>query len=257
MNIILGNKLMYRMLLLSGLLLCLWAVSTGRKNAPQTDTFIPVVITEQLQPKDGVIPVHVRCGAARLSAPNRLEEFQCSFKNNTNLSITAASAICSIVLEQNGSLTRDTFSRNADTLLHPDFRTTSKRIGPGDESDLGLPGPISYANGAIVKGVEISLDFVEFENGATLGRDQQGSRVIRAMRAGAGKYREWLKRRYKLAGGSVAAVSSDIESDQSLPGELRFADANEEQGAKGYQSLLRRLLKNSGATGVKELLDSN
>lgn len=250
-------KLIYRLLVLVGLSLCLWAVSARTKSQQQVDQFIPVVITEQLEAKNGVVPVDIRCGQARLTAPNRLEEFQCSFKNNTNLNITAANAIYSIVLDQNGSVSRDTYSRTAETLVHPDFSATSKRIGPGDESDLGPPGPISYTSGVIVKGVEISIDFVEFENGTTLGPDKQGSSIIKAMRAGAGKYREWIKRQYKLAGSSVAAISSDIESDQSLPGDLRFADPNEELGARGYQIRLRKLLHNGRASDVKKLLDSN
>ena len=105
--------------------------------------------------------------------------------------------------------------------------------------------------------MEISIDFVEFENGTTLGPDKQGSSIIKAMRAGAGKYREWIKRQYKLAGGSVAAISPEVESDQSLPAELRFADPNEEQGARGYRIRLRRVLQNNGASDVKKLLDSN
>lgn len=256
MKVILGNKLMYRILLLSGLLLCLWAVSTGRKNPQQTDTFIPVVITEQLAAKDGIIPVEVRCGQARLTAPNRLEEFQCSFKNNTTLNITAANAILSVVIEQNGVLTRDTTSRTVQAAIHPDFRGTNKLIGPGDESSLAPPGPITYTSGIIVKSVEISMDFVEFENETTLGRNYQGSRIIKAMRVGAAKYREWLKLRYTRGDRSFASISSEVEGDQSLTSELQFADPNEEQGAIGYRSLLRNLFRTRGAGDVKKLLDS-
>jgi hypothetical protein len=256
MNIILGNKLLYRILLLSGLLLCLWAVSTGRKNPQQTDTFIPVVVTEQLPAKDGIIPVDIRCGQARLTAPNRLEEFQCALKNNTSLNITAANAIYSVVIEQNGVVTKDTVSSTVQAAIHPDFRGTNKLIGPGDESSLGPPGPITYTSGIIVKSVEISMDFVEFENGTTLGRDNQGSRIIKAMRVGAARYREWLKLRYTRGDRSVASISSEVEGDQSLPSELQFADPNEQQGAVGYRSLLRNLFRTRGAGDVKRLLDS-
>ena len=251
-------KLLYKFFVLAGLSLCLWAVSArSTKSTQQADQFIPVVITAQLDTENSVIPVDLRCGQARLTAPNRLEEFQCTLKNNTNLNITAANAIYSIVLEQNGSLTRDTVSSTVEAAIHSDFRGTNKLIGPGDESAVGPPGPISYASGITVKSVEIAIDYVEFENGTTLGSDRQGSHIIKGMRAGAAKYREWLKLRYKLGGRSVALISSDVEGDQSLPSELRFADPNEEQGAIAYRSRLRRLFQTRGAGDVKKLLDSN
>jgi len=256
MRDIITYKLLYKFLVLAGLSLCLWAVSARPKSPQQVDQFIPVVITEQLEAKNGVIPVDIRCGQARLTAPNRLEEFQCALKNNTSLNITAANAIYSVVLEQNGVLTKDTTSRTVQAAIHPDFRGTNNLIGPGNESSLGPPGPITYTSGIIVKSVEIAMDFVEFENGTTLGRDNQGSHIIKAMRVGAAKYREWLKLRYMRGGRSVASISSEVEGDQSLPSELRFADPNEEQGAIGYRSLLRNLFQTRGAGDVKKLLDS-
>ena len=92
MKNIITYKLLYKFFALAGLSLCLWAVSAGTKGQQQ-DQFIPVVITEQLEAKNGVIPVYVYCGQARLTAPNRLEEFQCTLKNNTNQNIMAANAI--------------------------------------------------------------------------------------------------------------------------------------------------------------------
>jgi hypothetical protein len=247
---------MYRVLLLSGLLLCLWAVSTGRKSARQTDIFIPVVVTEQLQPNNGVIPVDLRCGTARLSTPNRLEEFHCSLKNNTHLNITAANAIYSIVLENNGSISRDTVSSVVEARVHKDFRGTNKLIRPNDESTVGPPGPIFYPNG-VIRSIEIAIDYVEFENGTSLGPDRQGSRIIRAMRAGAEKYKQWLKLRYRQTGDLDRTMSSEIETNQMLPKELEFSNPNEQQGAIAYRSRFRSLYQERGAAEVKKLLDSN
>src|SRR6266850_1585972 len=98
-------RLLYKLFVLGGLSLCLWAVSARTNSPQQVDQFIPVVITEQLEAKNGAIPVDIRCGQARLTAPNRLEEFQCTFKNNTKLNITSANAIYSVMLEQNGVFT--------------------------------------------------------------------------------------------------------------------------------------------------------
>src|SRR6266487_2498578 len=153
MRYLITYKLLYKFFVLVGLSLCLWAVSARTtKSTQQVDQFIPVKINEQLSAKDGVIPVEIRCGQARLTAPNRLEEFQCTLKNNTNAKITAANVIYSIVLEQNGSLTKDTVSSTVEALVHTDFKGTSKLIGPNDESAVGPPGPISYEN-SVIKGV--------------------------------------------------------------------------------------------------------
>lgn len=254
MKNIITAKLVYKLFALAGLSLCLWAVS-ARTKSQQEDRFIPVVITDQLPAKDGVIPVYLSCGQARLSAPNRLEEFHCTLKNNTNLKVTAVNAIYSILIEQNGSTSKDTVNYTIERFVHADFSATNKLMAPSEETDIGPPGPISYKNDFIV-GVEISIDYVEFENNTSLGPDKEGSRIIRAMRVGAQKYKSWLKVRYKTRGGSIAAVASDIETSQSLPAELQLTDFNEQQGAIAYRRRLEKLIQTSGPAEAKRLLDS-
>src|SRR5882724_5228590 len=127
MKTFITSKLVFKILALGGLSICLWAVS-ARTRSQQEDQFLSVVITDQLPARDGVIPVYLYCGQARLSAPNRVEEFQCSFKNNTNRNITAANVIYSIVLDHNGSSTKDTSNSTVEALVHPDFKVTSKLI---------------------------------------------------------------------------------------------------------------------------------
>ena len=233
-----------------------WAVSARTNNLQRKDEFIPVVITEHLEAKNGLIPADLRCGTARLSTANQLEEFRCVLKNNTQASITAASTIYTIVYEQNGSLFKDSFSSVAEAFVHKDFKGTNKLIEPGNETSFGPPGPISYADG-VIKSVEIAIDYVEFEDGSTLGPDKKGSRIIEAMRAGAERYREWLKVRTRQSHNYVDTISSAVEMNQSLPSELRFTDPGEEQGANAYRSRLRKLYQNRGPAEVKKLLDSN
>ena len=249
-------KLVYRLLILAGLSLCLWAVSARTKNSQPKDEFIPVAIAGRLETKNGLIPADLQCGMARLSAPNQLEEFRCVLKNNTQANITAANTTYTIVYEQNGSLFRDSFSSVAEAFVHKDFKGTNKLIEPGNETSFGPPGPISYADG-VIKSVEITIDYVEFEDGSTLGPDKQGSRIIEAMRAGAERYRQWLKVRTRESGNYFDAISSAVDTNQSLPSELRFTDPSEEQGANAYRSRLRKLYQNRGPAEVKKLLDSN
>src|ERR1700687_928973 len=134
MKVAITYKLLYKLFVLAALSFCLWAVSARTESPQQTDQFLPVVITEQLEPRNGVIPVEILWGMARLGARNQLDEFQCILKNNTARNITAANVIYSAVLDQNGSLTRDAVSSTVEALVHPDFRGTSKLIGPGDET---------------------------------------------------------------------------------------------------------------------------
>ena len=248
-------KLVYRLLILASLSLCLWAVSARTKNSQQKDQFIPVVITNQLEAKNGLIPADLRCGTVRLSAPDQLEEFRCVLKNNTQANITAALTNYTIVYEQNGSLFRDSFASVAEAFVHKDFKGTNKLIGPGNETSFGPPGPISYKN-AVIKGVEIAIDYVEFEDGSSLGPDKQGSRTVQAMRAGAERYRQWLKVKTQQSANYLDTISSAVET-KSLPSELRLTDVNEEQGANAYRYRLRRVYQTRGPVEVKKLLDSN
>jgi hypothetical protein len=255
MTKMLTPKLLYKAFALAGLSLCLWAV-TPRSAGQRSDTFIPVVVREQLPPKEGVVPVYLVCGQARLGSPNKIEEFRCTFKNATNLNITAVNIIYSITYDQNGVSATDTINHTVETLVHPDFRATSKLIGPGGESSVGPPGPTSYSNNAVVRGIEASIDYIQFENGTTVGPDTAGSHIINAMRSGAEKYKIWLKSQYNSHGRSVAALSADIQESEAVPTELQ-TDSNQELGAKEYRRQFQKLLQTEGAASVKKLLESN
>lgn len=246
-------KLLYRVLALGGLSLCLWAVSAQTEQ--QQDKFIPVVITDQLPAKGGVIPVYLSCGQARLSSANTIEEFRCTLKNNTNLNITAATVPYSVVIEKDGSTTKDTTNATVETLIHPDFRGENKMYGPGDEFSVGPPGPINYQSGEIIKSVEIIIDYVQFENGAKLGPDKEGSRIINAMRAGAKKYKSWVKQQYNVHGRSLTALASDIANDNSAIAGL--TDQNEQVGASEYRRKFQKQMGSRGAADIKRLLESN
>jgi hypothetical protein len=173
--------------------------------------------------------------------------------NNTDKDIIAASVIYSIVIDQNGTESKATYASTIDTIPHPDFAPTSRPIRPGTESGgVGPPGPTSY-QGAIIKGVEISVDYVEFADGSRLGPDQQGSRIIGDMRRGADRYKNWLREEYGKSGQQPDAITQMLNS-RALPSELKFASADEEQGARAYRNRLRRLSESKGEAEVRTLL---
>lgn len=231
---------------------CLWAFSSVAKPTQQGAQHVAVTPV-QLQADQGIIPVELRCTTGLLSAPNVLESFHCVLKNNTNKAVTAANVIYSISLEQNGSEAKTSYASTIDTRLHPDFASTSKPIGPREESgNLGPPGPISVEN-AVIKGIEINIDYIELADGSTLGVDQQGSKIIRTMRDGAEKYKKWFRARYSQSGKSLSPIAS-LLYDQPLPGELQLSSADEEQGAKAYRHRLKKMYENKGSSEVEKHL---
>lgn len=254
MKNIAAAKLLYRFLILGGLSLCLWGVSARTKEQTQGKS-IPIVITDQLSVKAGVIPVYLSCGQVTLSSENTVESFRCKLKNNTSLFITALNAPYSVVLERNGSITKETTNSVVETLIHSDFKDENKMIGPGQEFSFGPPGPISYGNGEIIKSVEIAIDYIQFENGETLGPDKEGSRIVNAMRTGAKKYKRWVQQQYDVHGRSLTALAPDIEDNNAALAGL--TDENEKVGATEYRRKLRKLMSNHGPADIKKLLESN
>ena len=113
----------------------LWGMSARTKNS-QEDQFIPVVITKQLEAKNGLIPADLRCGTARLSAPQSVGRVPVRLEEQYAANITAADTIYTVVYEQDGSLYRDSFSSVAKAFVHKDFKETNKLIGPGNETSF-------------------------------------------------------------------------------------------------------------------------
>lgn len=245
-------RLLGKALVLVFLSFCLWTFSSVAKPTQQGEQRMAVTAI-QLQADQGITPVELRCTPGLLSAQNVLESFRCVLKNNTNKAITAADVSYSLTIEQNGSEAKTSYASTIDTRLHPDFASTSKPIGPGEESgNLGPPGPISFEN-AVIKGIEISIDYIELADGSTLGVDRQGSRIIRTMRGGAEKYKKWFRARYTQSGKSLTSIAS-LLYDQPLPSELQLSSADEEQGAKAYRKRLKKMYENKGSSEVEKYL---
>lgn len=229
-------------------LLCsaLWGFSGRGKTIQQGEVFRPVVIGRQLEPVGGVIPAEIKCGLARLSAANELAGFDCKLKNNTIKNITAAAFIESLVVrEPTGNEHLESVNSGFDTLISPDLVATSKAISPGEEISLGPPGPRSFP-GATITEVRIAIDFVEFDDNTTMGPNEAGSRMIRDMRQGAAKYKEWIVRKFNDNGAVLTAIIPLLQKDQSLPGELNFASEQEETGARLYRNRLDKVYRSRG-----------
>jgi hypothetical protein len=254
-----NHKTLLRLCLLCTLSICLWFFSGNvtskikTQNPGQFERQLPVT-TSQLHADDGRIPVELRCENVELSAPNELEKLTCVITNNTSGYISAGALHTSITIEDDGKplviSTYDTF----DTFLHPDFREDHKDnlIAPGKEYRLN-DLPASYREGAVIKGVAVEIDYIEFADKSMLGNNRSGSRIIGELRKGAAKYKNWLAQEYKRRGGKVEALVPLIDGTQPLP-ELEIQNAEQERGAIMYRKFSWRTYTDKGADGLNKHL---
>jgi len=249
------RRLFFRLFILSLLVISL-AFVTGKSqlNTPRaanTGVAQLQVGVRQLRQEGGAIPVELQCDAAQLTSPNELKGFSCKLTNYTNKAITAVSAAYAITIEKDGQETSDTGFLTLDTIIHPDFKA-KKTISPGETYPVQKIDPISYDD-AVIKGIVLTIDYVEFEDKATLGPDRNGSQIIATGREGAAKYKEWLVKMYKHEG-SVEVISA-LLNDQDYPPELRLDNPGLRRGADFYRTRLREARAARGATEIKRLLD--
>lgn len=232
------TRVAFRLLTLSLLALSLWMITAGTAKTPQTERHIAVNVAKQLETVSGVIPAEIRCGSA-LIRPSEEVEFSCKLRNNSGKKITAAAALYAVVIEKNGVEMRDEYSSVSVKLVGPHFEGLDKATGPGEELSIGPPGPLSYGD-AVIKGVEISIEFVEFDGDLTLGEDGKGAQVVKDFREGAAKYRGWMKGKYEAGRKSGGAIAPLLEAEKSLPAEVGLSNQNQEFGAKAYRRALKK-----------------
>lgn len=211
---------------------------------------IPVAVN-QLTREGGIIPVQVSCENPRVVG-GTLEKLSCTLKNNSSKAITAAGIRVTITLEQNGKESRDSGLLAVDSLWQAEVPEKRNLIPPNAEYRLeDLPS--DYGD-AVVKGIEIHLDYVEFDDQESLGPDSGTLRIITETRMGAAKYKEWLTKQLDKAGGSVEAMLPLLEKYQRLPAELEQEGGNQQEGANRYRSYIRRIFMTKGSEGVRKQL---
>lgn len=247
-------KLFVRLFLLSSLITCFRLLPTAftESRVNQDKRNITVAIT-QLELQNGTPPLEVRCTSAELDAANQLAGFSCTLRNNTTKDITGVSLSYSILLDTSGGKVKDTHSWVIESLIHPDFQETYSPIAPGTETIMNAAS-MSFGD-AIPRVIELNVDYVEFGDGGTLGPNLEGSKIIADMRYGASQYKQWLAREYIKRGKSESALASLVQTDdQALPDDLKVlqSNANQEQGARAYRILLRKLLVRKGPTELKK-----
>ncbi|MFY9618648.1 MAG: hypothetical protein WAQ99_02455 [Pyrinomonadaceae bacterium] len=204
----------------------------------------------QLAPVDGVIPVSLQCQTKDYPKPVEGKALNCVVRNNTITPVTAISLRYSLQyllgskeLETNGSITMD-------ALIHRDFHASNftKFILPAGERAFGREALVQ--DGMTNVELSISVDYVEFDDGAWLGPNSNGSREVKDIRDGASKYRAWLRKNYLKRGKSQAAIKTLVMQSTSNLSDLQL---NEKliTGAEAYRKNAQEVINFRG--GVSQL----
>lgn len=216
----------------------------------------PAAVLRQLESADLVPPVELQRPAAQLSAENQLEQYSCIVKNNTRKSIVAFSLAWTIITEVAGKESAVRELQVIDSLIHPDVQKgrNSGAVAPAAEL-LAESGPTYFESNATVKRVGVSIDYVEFQDGSSLGPNSDGasSQQIAEVREGASKYKEWLVQTYAKTGRSLKVVLQQLLSD-SVSDELDLSNPQMKQGAYVYRTRLLKLYNMDGPVAIEKIL---
>jgi hypothetical protein len=222
----------------------------------QQERLLPVNAT-QLPLENGAFPVELRCEEARSPAPNKLNEFSCLVINNTRKKISALAIIYTVIVDSGGGgEEQETNLLTSDFAIHPDISEIKRQtlFSPRESRRVGPPGPVTFESGT-VSGVNIRIDYVEFEDKTSIGPNTQGSKMIGSMREGAAKYKAWLVQQYKQGGMDEQATAALLDATD-LPKELNF-DGNPDlsEGARFYRRVVRSVYTSKGAAGLRHYLN--
>lgn len=216
----------------------------------------PVAVIGQLESEGLVAPVELLRPAARLSAENQLEEYSCIVKNNTGKAVVAFSLAWNIVTEVAGKESSVRELEVIDSFIHPDVQEghRSGAVAPGAE-DLVEAGPTYFESNTSVKRVGVSIDYVEFEDGTSLGPNLNGasSQQIAQVREGASKYKEWLVQLYTKTGRSPKVVFQQLQSE-SIPDDLNLSNPEMKQGAYAYRTRMLKRYNTEGPVAIQKIL---
>jgi hypothetical protein len=245
------RRISLKLAILIGLCICLWGFS-GRAVLVQQDSQTVPITARQLAAVEGVIPVELGCGSASTPSLGKLDRFSCTLKNNTSKNILAANIAYSIILDYGSRQVEEPHIDTIDTFIHRDTYDAKKSLQPGKELFVGSAGP-SFRLGAQIKEIRINVDYVEFEDGTTLGESPKASGIIADIRAGAVKYKKWLVKKYVEAGSSSDAIPQLLQEESAFS-DVAFKNEYQEQGARTFQKRLSQIRETRGTPEVQKYL---
>ncbi len=226
------------------------ALATGLQSR---DPAAIKVVINQPPAKDGVSPIEIIQPMVVSSAPNRLDEFTYTLRNNSNKPITAAAVVRTISYEEGGKVYADSVYSTMDTAFHEDF--AGKPFLPESQMRMESPGPLSFDGAVIIKEITLTLEYALYDDQTAYGAGGEGERLIKGIREGARRYKSWLAQEYSRAGKSLATILPTIQ-DSGIPESLKL-DSFQTMGANRYRLSLLKTFKTKGAADVENLLKEN
>ncbi len=211
-----------------------------------------LVVIKPLKVGDQIIPLEIQCEPLFITRPDTLERFSCTLINRTNKSIRAYGYIHSIIFDSNGKETRSDIISTANTYIHPDLSDAKKLIEYGEKGHFSSVS--TTIRGAVIKKLELEPVYIEFSDGTSAGTHGKSAELIANVRAGARRYKNYLRQEYRNRGRSVQAILPLLEKDVPLGLEkMSFA---QKAGAKAYRRFLRNEHKKGGNAAIKRVIDN-
>lgn len=225
---------------------------TASQNNVRDVTRIPVKVRSPRA--DQFIPVTLECEDSVLSAPNKIEGVSCELINQTGKYISSATVAISVLVEKDGKVSSDASYLTIETFLHPDLKEEGKdnRIKPNGRHRFN-DVTTSYDD-AVIKGVSVTVDYVEFDDSTTAGPNEAGAKIVADIRDGAAKYKRWLHQNYEKGGRSIDSVVSLLKNQPIPEDELLITNGDQQQGAVMYRNFAIRTYERSGAAGLSKHL---
>ena len=227
-----------------------WHRTTGLQSR---DPAAIKVVINQPPAKDGVVPIEIIQPTVFSSAPNKLDDFTYTLRNNSNRPIKAVAVVRTLNYEEGGKVYAHSVYSTMDTAFHADFG--GKPFLPGSQMPMESAGPLSFDDGVIIKEITLTLEYASYDDQTAYGAGGEGERRIKGMREGARRYKSWLAQEYSRAGKSLATILPTIQAS-SIPEALRL-DSDQTMGADRYRLNLLKTFKTKGAADVENFLKEN
>lgn len=227
-----------------------WHGSSGLQSP---DSPLIKVVINQPPVQDGVIPIEIIQPTVVSSAPNKLDDFTYTLRNNSKKAITAVAVVRTINYEEDGRVYANSVYSTMDTAFNSDFG--GKPFLPGNQMPMESAGPLSFNKEVVIKEITLSLEYASYDDQTAYGAGGEGERRIKGMREGARRYKSWLAQEYVRAGNSLAVILPTIQT-RGIPQTLKL-DSDQTMGADRYRLNLLKTFKTKGAADVENFLKKN
>ncbi|MGB7209704.1 MAG: hypothetical protein WBD27_13660 [Pyrinomonadaceae bacterium] len=211
------------------------------------------IVVKPLKVGDEIVSVDIRCEPLFITKPDTIERFNCVLVNLTGKNIRASSVRYSVISENAGKEQRSDRLDTIDTYIHPDLAEIKKPIAPGEKLHIMASGPL-VESGSVIKRLELEPIYIEFSDGTTIDAGGRGAPMITALRDGAARYKQALRKEFQGKGNSVQAILPLLQNKESI--ELENFSGGESIGANTYRKFLLEKYEKAGVAAMSRLLEN-